>query len=229
MSLFALVSSARPDAFAASRTAVITGATAGLGRAAALRAETGQIVDNDDTMAACSDVSDRAGLAWTRHFEATRRVRFGLAAAIGAGSMPSLALADVGAVTSAPAVAFSQWLNPAGRFEKLTGANAFIGSWELSCSDGPTGTLSLLRDGDVELRSAQGGLVGTGVAPWTYKQPEKGASTVLVSFSVDVSGGEVLYFAGAVDAAGGPERRLEGSLSTGPGRKVGDFVATPAQ
>ena len=52
---------------------------------------------------------------------------------------------------------------------------------------------------------------------------------VLVSFSVDVSGGEwdVLYFTGAVDAAGGPERRLAGSLSTGLGRKVGDFVATP--
>ena len=89
-----------------------------------------------------------------------------------------------------------------------------------------------LRDGDVELRTVPGNqLVGTGVAPWSYKQREKGASTVQVSFSVDVSGGEwdVLYFTGAVDAAGGAGRRLEGYVSTGNGRKVGDFVASPAE
>ena len=81
----------------------------------------------------------------------------------------------------------------------------------------------------MELRSEAGELLGTGVAPWTYRQREKGASTVLVRFSVDVSGGEwdVLYFTGAVDAEGGPGRRLEGSLSTGLGRRVGDFVAEP--
>ena len=39
--------------------------------------------------------------------------------------------------------------------------------------------------------------------------------------------GDVLYFTGAVDAEGGPGRRLEGSLSTGLGRRVGDFVAEP--
>ena len=101
---------------------------------------------------------------------------------------------------------------------------------EAHCTDGPSGTLSLLRDGDVELRSAGGTLIGTGAAPWSYKQAEKGSSTVKVSFSVDVSGGEwdVLYFSGDVDAAGGPERRIEGSLGTGNGRKVGDFVATLA-
>ena len=51
---------------------------------------------------------------------------------------------------------------------------------------------------------------------------------VLVSFSVDVSGGEwdVLLFTATVDTEGGPERKLEGSLTTGNGRKVGDFVAS---
>ena len=29
-----------------------------------------------------------------------------------------------------------------------------------------------------------------------------------------------------VDTEGGPERKLEGSLTTGNGRKVGDFVAS---
>ena len=118
-------------------------------------------------------------------------------------------------------------------FEKLKGANAFIGDWKLSCADcvGPSesGTLSFLRDGDVELRSAGGQLVGVGAEPWSYKPREKGGSVVIVSFSLDVSGSDVLYFSGAVDAEGGPERRLEGSLKTGVGRKVGDFVATVIQ
>ncbi len=200
-------------------------------RSSAARVQAGDLSSN----AGASRRTQRA--VSRRRFEATRRVTVGsLAAAMGAGSWPLMARADLASagttsssVMAAPAAAFSQWLNPAGRFEKLTGANAFIGSWELSCTDGPSGTLNLLRDGDVELRSVQGVLLGTGVGPWTYKQPEKGASTVLVSFSVDVSGGDVLYFAGAVDAAAGPERRLEGSLSISPGRKVGDFVATPAR
>jgi len=116
-----------------------------------------------------------------------------------------------------------------GRFEKLSGANAFIGDWSLTCTSGPSGTLSLLRDGDVELRAADGQLVGTSVAPWTYNSREKGDTSVLVRFSVDVSGGEwgVLYFTGAVDTAGGPERKLEGSLAASNGGKVGNFVASP--
>ena len=115
-----------------------------------------------------------------------------------------------------------------GRFEKLSGANSFIGDWSLVCTEGPSGTLSLLRDGDVELRALNDQLVGTSVAPWTYTQREKGETTVIVRFSVDVSGGEwgVLYFTGAVDAAGGPGRKLEGSLMTSSGSKVGDFVAS---
>ena len=116
-----------------------------------------------------------------------------------------------------------------GRFEKLSGANAFIGEWSLKCTTGPAGTLSLLRDGDVELRAPDGQLVGTSVVPWTYASSAKGDTSVLVRFSVDVSGGEwgVLYFTGAVDAAGGPERKLEGSLTASNGGKVGDFVALP--
>ena len=121
----------------------------------------------------------------------------------------------------------------ARKIEKLKGANAFIGNWNLACADcvGPSesGTLSFLRDGDVELRSAAGQLVGVGAEPWSYKPREKGGSVVIVSFSLDVSGRDVLYFSGAVDAEGGPERRLEGSLKTGVGRKVGDFVATVIQ
>jgi hypothetical protein len=114
-----------------------------------------------------------------------------------------------------------------GRFEKLSGANAFIGDWSLMCTEGPAGTLSLLRDGDVELRALDGQLVGTSATPWTYKQREKGETTVQVFFSVDVSGSEwdVLLFTATVDTEGGPERKLEGSLTTGNGRKVGDFVA----
>ena len=33
-------------------------------------------------------------------------------------------------------------------------------------------------------------------------------------------------FTATVDTEGGPERKLEGSLATGNGRKVGDFVAS---
>ena len=113
-----------------------------------------------------------------------------------------------------------------GRFEKLSGANAFIGDWSLTCTEGPSGTLSLLRDGDVELRALDGQLVGTSAAPWTYAQREKGQTTVQVRFSVDVSGGDVLLFTATVDTEGGPGRKLEGSLTTGNGRKVGDFVAS---
>ena len=116
----------------------------------------------------------------------------------------------------------------AGRFERLSGAKAFIGDWSLMCTEGPSGTLSLLGDGDVELRAPDGQLVGTSAAPWTYTQREKGETTVQVRFSVDVSGGEwdVLLFTAMVDTEGGPERKLEGSLTTGNGRKVGDFVAS---
>ena len=159
-----------------------------------------------------------------QRMEATRRACLSiLAAALGLG-WPAYAHADL-------ASAGANGLPLVGRFEKLKGANAIIGSWKLYCTDGPSGALSFLRDGDVELRSEVGQLVGTGVSPWTYKPKEKGSPIVLLSFSIDVAGGEwdVLYFLGALDTEGGPERgrRLEGSLSTGFGRKVGDFVAVP--
>ena len=44
-----------------------------------------------------------------------------------------------------------------GRFSRLRGANAFIGPWRLYCTEGPQGVLELRRDGDVELRNADGG------------------------------------------------------------------------
>ena len=150
-----------------------------------------------------------------------------LAAAAGAACWPAVAHAD-------PLFAGSKYILAeigvpiAGRFEKLSGAKAFIGDWSLVCTEGPSGTLSLLGDGDVELRAPDGQLVGTSAAPWTYTQREKGETTVQVRFSVDVSGGEwdVLLFTATVDTEGGPERKLEGSLTTGNGRKVGDFVAS---
>ena len=146
----------------------------------------------------------------------------GFAIAAVASSWPLAAHADLRS-------AAEQGLPMLGRFERLQGANAFIGSWELSATDGPQGTLSLLRDGDVELRASGGRLVGTGVAPWTYVSPPKGEPTVRVRFSLDVAGGEfdVLYYEAAVDSTAGPQRKLEGSLRTGYGRKVGDFSALP--
>ena len=136
------------------------------------------------------------------------------------GSRPTAALADL----AAPAVPL------VGRFEKLSGANAFIGSWTLYSTNGPEGALRLMRDGDVELRGAGSELLGTSVAPWTYRSIKKGESTVFVSFSLDVSSGEfdVLYFEGMVDATAGPARRLEGSMRTGNGRLVGTFLAVPS-
>ena len=152
-----------------------------------------------------------------------------LTAAAGVVCWPSLAHAD--AFTAGSKYILTEIGVPlpgTGRFEKLSGANAFIGDWSLYCTEGPSGTLSLLRDGDVELRAPDGQLVGTSAAPWTYTQSEKGETTVQVRFSVDVSGSEwdVLLFTATVDTEGGPERKLEGSLTTGNGRKVGDFVAS---
>lgn len=150
-----------------------------------------------------------------------------LAAAAGAACWPSRAHAD--AFLSGTKYILTEIGVPmpgTGRFEKLSGANSFIGDWSLTCTDGPSGTLSLLRDGDVELRAPDGQLVGTSATPWTYKQREKGESTVQVFFSVDVSGFPPLLFMGTVDTEGGPGRKLEGSLTTGNGRAVGDFVAT---
>ena len=73
-------------------------------------------------------------------------------------------------------------------------------------------------------------MLGTGVAPWTYQQPKKGESTVAVSFSLDcASEDDVLYFEGSVDASLGPQRKLQGVIRTGYGRRVGDFTALPVE
>ena len=120
-----------------------------------------------------------------------------------------------------------------GRFEKLSGANAFIGEWSLyTTDDGPSGVLVLLRDGDVELRArgSSAKLLGTGVQPWTYVTPKKGESMVKVSFSIDADrsvADDVLYFDGAVDANLGQARKLEGMIRTGYGRRIADFTAVP--
>ena len=115
-----------------------------------------------------------------------------------------------------------------GRFEKLSGAASFIGDWTLYSTSGPSGVLTLRRDGDVELRSRAGKLVGSGAKPWTYVSPKQGDSLVLVSFSIDSEEeDDVLYFEGAVDAALGPGRKLEGAVRTGYGRRVADFSAVP--
>ena len=87
--------------------------------------------------------------------------------------------------------------------------------------------LTFLKDGDVELRSGDGKLLGASVSAWTYKSPPKGESIVRVAFSLDVvSDGDVLYFQGSVDSAAGPARTLVGSIASS-GRRVGSFEATP--
>ena len=114
-----------------------------------------------------------------------------------------------------------------GRFEPLKGAKSFIGRWRLYSTDGPQGELVFLKDGDVELRSEAGKLLGASVSAWTYKSPPKGENVVRVSFTLDVvSTGDVLYFQGAVDSAAGPARTLAGSIASS-GRRVGDFEASP--
>ena len=45
-------------------------------------------------------------------------------------------------------------------------------------------------------------------------------------FNSDVSEWNVLKFVATVDTEGGPGRKLQGSLSTVDGKKVGDFVAS---
>jgi hypothetical protein len=75
-----------------------------------------------------------------------------------------------------------------GRFEALKGAASFIGTWQLGGpeSAGPRGVLSLLRSGDVELRTASGAVIGLGTAPWTYVSPKGSDTTVALRFVLDV-------------------------------------------
>ena len=120
-----------------------------------------------------------------------------------------------------------------GRFEPLTGAKAFIGEWRLveagAAEPGaPSGRLVFLRNGDVELRSEGGALVGVGVQPWTYVSPRAPDTVVRLSFTLDCEGG-VGAFDATLDAAGGPARVMRGSYTVGAGRtsRAGVFEATP--
>ena len=168
-----------------------------------------------------------------RHPTQPTRRRY-LSHALAAATAGLSGLETFGRPLAASAVLSADSVPRLGRFERLQGARAFIGAWQLACTDGPLGTLVLKGDGDVELRDRLSGrLLGTGIVPWSYAQPGKDGAAetaVRVRFSLDVSGSEwdVLYFSGAVDSDGGPERQLRGSLSTA-NRKVGDFVATPME
>jgi len=126
-----------------------------------------------------------------------------------------------------------------GRFEKLAGANSFIGAWDYTGTKGPpAGELVFLKNGDVELRSLDDSsvLIGIGAVPWKYVSPKGPDTMVRVSFTVDVEGqDDVFIFQGVLDSAGGPDRIMEGSIETGraevgargggPRKRVGSFAA----
>ena len=124
-----------------------------------------------------------------------------------------------------------------GRFEKLTGANAFIGKWSYEATKGVArGILVFLKNGEVELRSEDGQVIGVGAVPWKYVS-SKNDAIVTVTFTLDeYDQDDVLIFQGKLDSAGGPQRIMEGSIATGraeigargsgPFKKVGSFQAS---
>ncbi len=152
----------------------------------------------------------------------------------------------VGALTLNPQLASAD-LNSAaasgvplmGRFEALSGANAFIGVWSYSATAGiPEGELVFLKNGDVELRSAEDSatVIGVGAVPWKYVSPKGTDTMVTVTFTLDEDDQDnVLIFKGILDSSGGPDRIMEGEISTGraeigargsgPMKKVGTFKA----
>ena len=79
------------------------------------------------------------------------------------------------------------------RFEKLTGANSFIRSWEYKGTKGPSkGKLIFPNNGNVQLQSFDDPpvVLGISVVPWKYVSP-KGADTVVrVLFTIDDVDGE---------------------------------------
>lgn len=123
-----------------------------------------------------------------------------------------------------------------GRFEALKGAAAFIGAWQLGGpeSAGPRGVLSLLRSGDVELRTASGAVIGLGTAPWTYVSPKGSETTVALRFVLDVDDPDrdgysgVFVYQATLDSAGGPGRVMAGVVNTN-GRQLGSFSAAPIE
>lgn len=126
-----------------------------------------------------------------------------------------------------------------GRFEKLTGANSFIGNWKYEGTKGPpTGELVFLKNGEVELRSLNDPsiILGVGAVPWKYVSPKGQDTMVKLSFTIDADDeDDVLIFQGELDSAGGPDRMIEGSIETGraevgargggPRKRVGSFAA----
>lgn len=119
-----------------------------------------------------------------------------------------------------------------GRFEPLKGANAFIGQWEFSATEGPSaGILTLSRTGDVELlaRDSTNKIIALSTEPWTYVSTKGKDTMVRLRFNLDVNTVDygVLTYQGTVDSAGGPERAMEGTIISEYGRQIGGFLARP--
>ncbi|GFH54118.1 hypothetical protein CTEN210_10594 [Chaetoceros tenuissimus] len=93
-----------------------------------------------------------------------------------------------------------------GRFEKLTGANAFIGKWSYEATKGvERGILVFLKNGEVELRSEDGEVIAVGAVPWKYVSPKGTDTIVTLTFTLDeYDQDDVLIFQGKLDSAGGP-------------------------
>jgi hypothetical protein len=124
-----------------------------------------------------------------------------------------------------------------GRFEKLNGANSFIGSWKYEATKGISkGELVFLKNGEVELRSSEDPtlVMAVGAVPWKYVPPKGSDTMVTVTFTLDEDDqDDVLIFQGLLDAAGGPNRDMDGIIATGraeigargggPMKKIGSF------
>eukprot|EP00591_Stephanopyxis_turris_P002177 CAMPEP_0195530174 /NCGR_PEP_ID=MMETSP0794_2-20130614/32976_1 /TAXON_ID=515487 /ORGANISM="Stephanopyxis turris, Strain CCMP 815" /LENGTH=193 /DNA_ID=CAMNT_0040661623 /DNA_START=143 /DNA_END=725 /DNA_ORIENTATION=- len=180
--------------------------------------------------------ADINNIANTDNSATDRRTALSLILTGAAAATPSLILAPTAAHADLASAA-SNGVPMLGRFEKLTGAMSFIGSWRYEANAGPkTGELVFLKNGEVELRSLDDSsvVVGVGAVPWKYVSPKGGDTIVNVSFTID-AGEDVLILQGAVDSAGGQERVLEGSIETGraevgargggPRKKIGSFSA----
>eukprot|EP00957_Ditylum_brightwellii_P012201 921770-Ditylum_brightwellii.AAC.1 len=126
-----------------------------------------------------------------------------------------------------------------GRFEKLKGANSFIGRWKYEADKGiENGQVVFLKNGEVELRSYNDPsmVVAVGAVPWKYVSPKGSDTMVTVTFTLDEDGeDDVLIFQGTLDSAGGPDRMMTGAIATGraeigargsgPMKKIGSFQA----
>ena len=120
-----------------------------------------------------------------------------------------------------------------GRFERLKGANSFIGVWEFESSLGiRSGNLSLLKNGDVELRKSSGdntaeSLVGVGAVPWKYLSPKGSDSLVTLYFTLDEDGEDnVLIFQGTFDA-NMDEKVMDGTIAVGGANFSSRGINTP--